>query len=147
MRPLSSSQTVAHKFVFPALWIVIFGSGTLTLLVKRSPEAPIFLSLFTIGSAVIYTLAIGLKRVSLRGDSLVISNFRREIIVPISDLERVSGSVFINPELVWLHFKHDTGFGKKIIFAPRHRWFRGFSRHPVVEELNRLRRRGIQVGA
>ncbi len=57
-----------------------------------------------------------LKKVTRKENDLVISNFRKVVEVPLQDVERVSGSVLIHPELVWLHFRRPNGFGSKVVF-------------------------------
>lgn len=42
------------------------------------------------------------------------------------------------PELVWVHLRPPTELGQHIVFMPKVRWFAGFSRHPIVEELRQL---------
>jgi hypothetical protein len=98
--------------------------------------APPFVLAWIVGTSVIYWSCIRLKKVSLVGDSFVISNFRREIRVAARDVERVTGSVLWSPELVWLHVRTPTDFGRKIVFMPGVRLFGGFSQHPLVSELS-----------
>ena len=98
----------------------------------------IFLTVTVGGGAWIYWSCGRLKRVRLSGDSLLVSNFRDEMRVPLSQIERVTGSVLMNPELVWVHFRRPTAFGDRIVFMAPWRWPSGFSRHPVVGELQRL---------
>jgi hypothetical protein len=49
-----------------------------------------------------------LKKVSLTADVFVISNYRSRIDVPLRDVERVSGSRFMSPELIRLRFRRPT---------------------------------------
>ena len=77
-------------------------------------------------------------RVELSGDTLLVSNYRRSVRVPLAQIERVSGSILMSPELVWVHFRRPTELGDRIVFMGRWRWPAGFSRHPVVAELTRL---------
>ena len=91
-----------------------------------------------LGSAWWYWISIRLKKVTLEDDLLVISNFKTQVKIPLRDIERVSGSILMNPELVWLHLASPTEFGSKIVFMAKFRFFSGLTRHPVVEELERL---------
>ncbi len=92
----------------------------------------------TVITAILVALFIRLKAVSLDGKALVISNFRREIRVPLSELDRATGSIGGNLEFVWLHFKSVTPFGKTVLLMPPNRLTFGFSRHPLVAQLNAL---------
>ena len=73
-----------------------------------------------------------LKRVALSKTSLHVSNFLREIVVPLSDISGVSeieGTAY----RVCIYFKSETPFGHQIRFSPK-----GLSPprpHPIVAEL------------
>ena len=87
----------------------------------------------------LYWCGIRLKKVTLDGDVLLISNFRKEIAISLIDLERVSDSILMNPELVWLRFRRPTEFGTKIVFMPTWRSFSGwFTPHAIVKALENL---------
>jgi len=145
MRTLSSRWTWFYKFAFPTLWIGGFGIGTLQMFLDPdsfSGDDPrdvrwAFMAALLLGSAVIYWSCIRVKRVSLDTDAFLISNYRDEIRVPLHDVERVSGSVLWNPELIWLHFRRPTRFGSRVVFIAPMRFF-GFGRHPLARELNSL---------
>lgn len=77
-----------------------------------------------------------LKQVSIYGDKLYVSNFRREIAVPISEIVDVRGNILARePQRVTIYLRNPTEFGSKIIFIAQHRWFGGWSTHPIVDEL------------
>lgn len=73
-----------------------------------------------------------LKRVALSKTSLYVSNFLREIEVPLSDVssvEEIEGTAY----RVVIVFKRDTAFGRQIRFSPQ-----GLAPphpHPVIAEL------------
>jgi hypothetical protein len=149
MRTLSSDWTFFFKFIFPLIWIGGFAGITLAMFIfpdsfhsagAGSLQDDRLKSLLgtILGGSAIYWSCMRLKKVSLKDDILRISNFRREIEVPLRDIERVSGSILIHPELVWLHFRAPTGFGTKVIFMGKVRSGFGLTPHPVVEEIERL---------
>ncbi len=147
MRELSSPSTIFYKFVFPTLWIGAFVLMTIFMfLVPESFEriAAVrmirwyFAGVTAIGGSAVYWACARIKKVSLDADTLLISNYRQTLAVPLCDVEKVSGSLFVNPELIWLHLRHPTPMGKKIVFMPPVRMFRGFSRHPLLAELRAL---------
>lgn len=146
MRQLSSGMTYFYKYVFTTLWIGGFGLGTLVLLWNgdsirmRSPDFPIlmFPVVLVIGSVLLYLFCGRLKAVSLADQTLVISNFQKTINVPLRDVECVSGSLFMHPELVWITLKVTTEFGTNIQFMAPWRLIQGLTRPPIVAELNDL---------
>ena len=147
-RNLSSSWTFFYKVVLPVLWIGGFAVGTLSLFLVEpsswSPSPPTaemrwaFLGGTLLGSLFLYWFGMRLKTVALDGDVLVISDRGRDVLVPLRDVERVSGSVLMNPELIWLHFRRPTDFGTKVLFMPPLRFFGRYTRHPLVAELEAL---------
>ena len=147
MRTISSDLTFLSKLVLPTLVIGGFASSTLFMFI--APDAFegnwdaremrwYFLAGTLVKGAVLYWYCLRLKRVKLDGAVLLISNFRKQVAVPLHEVERVSGSILINPELIWLHFRRPTDFGTKIVFMPKLRPFPGFRHHPLVKELSEL---------
>lgn len=150
MRYLSSSLTFAGKFVFPVL--VLGTASFLTLFMFLMPVlgkggdeyyamgsislVPLFvLFLFH------FRISIRLKSVALNNDNLVISNFRKRVVVPLSEIEDVYGTIFFMPQLVFIKFKKPTPFGRKIVFVPKAKFFSAWSEHPVAREIRVLIRK------
>jgi hypothetical protein len=146
MRDLSSKWTWFYKFAFPTLWVGGFAFSTLIMFLapdswKEGDSRElrwVFLGVTVVGTLLFYWSCMRLKGVRLRGDVLLISNFETEIEVPLRDVEQISGSLLVNPELMWLRFRRPTEFGTKVVFMPPFRFFHGFSRHPLVEELQEM---------
>ena len=147
MEELSSRLTFFYKFVFPTLWIGVF--ALVTLLMFVAPEASrskedvreirwLFLAVTVVGAALFYWACMRIKRVFLDRRELVISNYRRTIRVPLRDVERVSASLLMSPELIWLHLRRPTELGSRIVFMPKQRFFGGWRRHPLARRLNEL---------
>jgi len=157
-RTLSSAQTFLMKFVFPVLWIGGFAAGTTAMFLAgegqydgagQPPPSEmkwIFLLVTLAGSAFIYWCCVRLKRVSIDGSSLVISNYLKEIVVPLRELERVSENRWINIHPVTLSFRRETDFGRSVVFMPRMRLFSFLSSHPVVEEIRTAARLATRDG-
>lgn len=151
VRALSSSMTFYYKFVFPTLWIG--GFAFVTILMFTAPDSfkgntdirgvrTIFFIVTISGAVLFYWCCMRLKRVGFKDNVLIVSNFRKEIIIQLGDVDRVSGSFMIHPELIWLHLRRPTDFGDKIVFTPKWRFFSGFTRHPMVGELQKLTEAG-----
>lgn len=147
LKTLSSAQTFLMKFLFPPLWISGFGFGTLSLWLgtmygengAQTPDGMKWLFLFSwiVGTA--FSLAcVGLKRVRVDSKSLYVSNYLREITVPLSMIEDVTEDRWWNIHPVTIHFRSATEFGQKITFMPKYRVFGLWSSHPVVAELKQL---------
>lgn len=143
-RTLSSMQTFLMKVVFPVIWIGLFGFGTFMLWVgaisgRAGASAPAFLKwqflvMWIAGSAFILWSCGRLKRVRIDREFLYVSNYRREVAVPLSMIEDVTENRWINIHPVTVRFRVPTEFGQTITFMPTARFF-GWSSHPVVKEL------------
>jgi len=143
-RTLSSAQSFLMKVIFPILWIGGFGAATLNLWLGTmhgpgGTGAPTFmrwqfLVMWLAGAAFIGWSCARLKRVRIDREFLYVSNYRREIMVPLSTIEAVTENRWINIHPVAVRFRVPTEFGQTITFMPTARFF-GWSSHPVVEEL------------
>ena len=152
-RTLSSAQTFFMKVIVPVVWITLFSMGTLLLFASpaaseaRAGGLPdgtmkwIFLVATIAGTAFMYWACIRLKRVALDGDSLLVSNYLREVRIPLGEIEDVTENRWVNIHPVTIHFRHETEFGNSVVFMPRARFFGFLSAHPVVEELLTAARR------
>jgi hypothetical protein len=117
-RELSSSWTFFDKVIFPIFWSGLFGAGTACLFLQNQPEAPGFLVALIIGSLFIWFSGYDLKKVSVDGDEIIISNYLKTCRVPMSEIVAVTENRMINPKLIWIYFKHRTPLGQRIKFTP-----------------------------
>ena len=142
---ISSLQTLPTKIIFPVLWITLFGFAPLVLFINQ-PNASgasvkwIFLLVWVAGTAFIYWSCIRLKAVSIDSNHLYVSNYLREISIPLSEISDVTENLWINSHPVTIHLRAFSEFGDKIVFIPKIRMFAFFSSHPVVSELMELAR-------
>ena len=143
-KSLSSDLTFLVKFIVFPLSMTLFGGGA--ILAACSPEAipaewdrEVFMAGMFLGFvalAAMYAFAYArLKRVELNGTTITLSNFIRETDTSLENLESVSGSLCMFPELVWLVFRRPTPFGNKVVFIGKYRFLAGWTPHPVVREL------------
>jgi hypothetical protein len=143
-RKLSSRQTALAKFAIPA---TIYAAAAALLIiffaVPLLSEEP-----FSSGGALISLVVAGvlirwgsayvpLKAVSLDGRHLLVSNYRKEIAVPLSEVEQVAEVKQFEQKLVVLSLKRPTEFGREIKFLPRAQP-RLWKEHSVVGELRGL---------
>lgn len=148
-RTLSSSQTLLMKCVFPVMWISVFGFGTLGLFAggfrgannSLPPESMkwAFLAGWIGGTMFIYWGCVRLKRVRIDGTWLYVSNYVREIRIPLEAIANVTENRWLNIHPVTIHLRSVSEFGDRIIFMPKVRMFHWRS-HPVVEELLEMAR-------
>jgi hypothetical protein len=131
------------KFVFPVFWIGGFGFETVLLfgadhLGHRPPQPDMkwaFLGILLVGGTIIYWSCVRLKRVVMTDSELRISNYRREIVVPLSEVDEVTVNRWVNLHPVTVQFARRTDFGHRIVFMPKARPLGFFSAHPIVGEL------------
>ena len=145
-KELSSPLTLFYKF-FPAFWIPFFGLGTFGLLFgvfqgKDGSPPPdsfklLFLTLWIGGSIFSYLTCAALKQVSIDERFLYVSNYIKEISIPLDEIVEVTENRWLNIHPVTAHLKRSTVFGNKITFMPTMRFF-NWSSHPVVNELKSI---------
>ncbi|HWS99414.1 MAG TPA: hypothetical protein VN256_04005 [Pyrinomonadaceae bacterium] len=148
-RKLSSDTTLFLKFVLPGIltfagvficfifvWIIASGQGFHFMVL-------VFLYIWAWAAGFWCHILIPIKEVSLDGYSghLYISNYRREVVVPVSEIKDVRETdqygYFYS---ITLTFKRPTEFGRKIKFLPYPEWGQSWRRkeHSLVGELKRL---------
>jgi len=140
---LSSRSTIYYKFLFPAVWLSVGGTAMVGLWSfagqgadgKDVPTAVkcVGLGMWAGGLAFVLWFCAGLKKVRRDGESLYVSNYRREITVPFSEIVSVTENLWLNPIQVTVHFRTPTEFGRKVTFMPELFWM--WMSHPVVAEL------------
>jgi hypothetical protein len=138
------------KIIFPALWIPGWGFATLMAFISSDADPgakPFLLFGWVVGSAFIYWTGIRLKEVSVDDNFLYVSNYLKEVSIPLSDIYDVTENVWINIHPVTIHLKSPSDFGDKITFMPKTRFFAFFSSHPVVRELKVLAARSRNMTA
>ena len=139
-RVISASHTALVKWGLPGL-IVLQGIGWvigwMRVLQGDEPVAPIVI-LYAAVSAALFPwgawACLGLKRVALSESDLRISNFRREIVVPLRDVDSV-GRTVLGMNAIIINFARDTDFGRRIKFLPKRMFFRFTWTHPLVDRL------------
>jgi hypothetical protein len=143
-RAISSRQTFFVKFILPVLWIGSFGAGVVAVSLGSiggnvPPEAAwIFIGLWVLGTTMFSLLFVPLKKVSIAGNVLAISNYRRQIAVPATDIARITENRWLNYHPVTIHLRRDTALGRTITFMPKVCPFLFWRSHPIVAELRAL---------
>ena len=146
-KQLSSDSTVFWKYTFPGLWIPMMGVGAIAA-GRLSLEEPAWI-LFTLGwliaSSYLIWFARRLKNVSIDGDFIYVSGFRKQIQIPLAHIEGVKENFWASPKLITLTLNHPSEFGTKIVFVPDFLVFAALRSHPVVQEINTAVRRRRSV--
>jgi hypothetical protein len=146
---LSSAWTFSAKFVFPVLWISGFGSGTVLLWVGDLhdknhvlPSAElkfVFVGAWIVGSTFILWANASLKRVGINGQNLFVSNYFREILIPLNTVTDVKQNRWLNSRPITIHLGDATEFGDRLTFIPKRRIRFLFWRvDPLVQKLKQF---------
>jgi hypothetical protein len=128
---LSSLMTVPLKVIFPVA-IAYFGVRFSS---NPTGDGHLFIMFFLM---VNLALTIPIKRVRADDRSIYVSNYGREVAVPLSQIERIIDHRWLNVRPVTVCFRTDTHFGRQITFIPRSRFVVPWRSHPVAEELRGL---------
>ncbi|CAN5501228.1 hypothetical protein BH10ACI2_BH10ACI2_25770 [soil metagenome] len=143
-RPLSSVITVFAIAVGPflcllAIGLIIFRLFYGTVTGNSTPSLEI---IFPIGVVGFFTLVAGtlrpVRKVSVDDEDLYISNYLKEVSVPLSQILNVTDSGWATGHRISIYLRSPSEFGQKIDFLPRHSRIGLFPGHPVVRELFRL---------
>jgi hypothetical protein len=142
---LSSFQTFFVKFVVPVLLLCALGAIVLSLFLtpgswRDAPGNPAA-TWFVLAGAVVagffyWQFAAGLKAVRMDATSLYVSNYREELVVPLTNVADVTENRWIKGRPVTIHFHAATEFGDRITFLPTLRmWMFPWVSHPVVAQI------------
>lgn len=140
---LSSSITFFHKFISPFVSLVaivfmvrVVNGG----LVRQLPTFAMFviLAAFAGGMAMTIWLAYMIKKVSVDGEYLIVSDYKHEIAVPLSDIYDVSEMRWMQPYWITITFRRPTAFGDSILFVPPFRLLSFWVANPLVDQIRSM---------
>jgi hypothetical protein len=69
---------------------------------------------------------------------LRLSNYRREVLVPLASVVAVRENRWLNIRPITIEFREPTPFGQRVVFMPAGRGQPFWKVHPVAEELRQL---------
>lgn len=139
-RELSSKQTFFLKIILPIIFAamlmtvfagIIFSSKKVELL----PLIILFPLIGLFGIFSMYLTVMRYKKVSVDYEFLYVSNYRKEIKIPVSNIADVTEIKWVRTRPITIHFKNDSEFGRKIVFMPKFNGFRMFADNPIIAEL------------
>lgn len=132
--------TFWYKFIFPGLVPVFFANFYLGPGIHGIEPALVWMTAATSVVICAYWLwtVLPIKRVLLdaANQRLYVSNYRREIVVPLSDIAHVTEFTWHDPRRITLHLRTPCEFGDSIAFLATYQfggWLAG--EHPIVNEL------------
>jgi len=142
-RTISSRLTFFYKIIIPLFSLVIPGIVAPSLIIQEPDKRWGLLFAMTTGLLVVAVfvifllVSIPLKYLEIDDHFLFVSNFRRTIMVPLSEIEEV-GYPFpgLGPLTASVKFKIPTAFGKEILFLPRVSFW-SFS-HSTADDLRKI---------
>ena len=140
-RRISSLHTFSTKFVVPVVApvFVLFFFFVEASFGNVSPESVVF-RIIVLASFFLYFYFISwqIKYVAIDSDNLYVSNYFREITVPIADIDHVTEFLLSEPRRITIQLRTPSEFGPKIVFLGTYRGFAFLSPHPIVDELQSL---------
>lgn len=141
-RELSSKQTFLLKIILPIMIGIICILMLTMIAVNIRTNATLPLLIVTIflaaGIYVMFRTTMRYKKVAVDDEFLYVSNYRKEIKIPLSNIADVTEIKWIRTRPITIHLKNDSEFGRKIVFTPKMNGFRVFADNPVIGELKAL---------
>jgi len=147
MRDLSSKQTLFIKFVIPVLVIALLifvvargmtvGQGSHWSIGALLFSAMGWLFLISLGIAgyLVWWSLARLKRVCMDDQFLYVSDYFKEIKVPLLEVEDIREIPWSKYHPITIKFQWGTEFGPDVVFVPKMSWFPYRASHPVVDEI------------
>lgn len=118
-RTISSSWTFAAKFVPFTLWNVFLGTQIGPLLVDQDGVKWVPLFFWITGALMLWWSYGRIKKVEYDDEYLYVSNFLKTVRVPLSRVcEMWEVSDRVRPRHIFISFKDQTPFGRRIVFWP-----------------------------
>lgn len=137
MRVLSSRATPFYRFFTPLAWFLLW-VFLASFIEAATDYYEIILGVALLGACLFFWHGSRLRKVILDRDTLIISNYSREVSVPLTSISQVNGSRWAKTKDVTITFDHDIGFGDKVVFVPKTRWLWPWQEHPIAAEMRKL---------
>ncbi len=145
-RQLSTKLTILAKIVLPGFWLFTIGLITLMAFLGVEPKSTsqpspkfLLLGMEIVGATIYYFTVMKFMAVAVDERFLFVSNFLKEISIPLSNVSDVTEIVWIRGNPVTIHLRTPSEFGRKITFIPKSKGlFKFFQPHPFVAELKEM---------
>lgn len=139
-RVISSGGTFYYKIILPVILLICTIALPTAVYFDGSGNhlsVAFFFFLYLLVCTVIFLLiAKKFKKVSIDDNFLYISNYLKEITIPLSNIADVTETKWLRGHPVTIHLNPASEFGNKITFLSKFRF--SFKSHPIVEELKEL---------
>ncbi len=139
---LSSKLTYFYKWIFPPVWIITFSFITYSFWTGTCAGYGVtkwlVLAFFIGCSLYLLWFSSRLKKVKLLGKHLIVSDYRTEELIPLSQIEEVKETRLWNPKLIKLNLKRPGKIGNEIVFIAPLGFYPVWSDHPLVENLRNI---------
>jgi hypothetical protein len=117
------------------MWVVICSAGAAGSDMRRGL---LVLAMLIVGFWLWYVAGRPLLVVRVDERFLHVSDYRRGLRVPLSDISGITDNRLMNPRTITIQLDRPTMFGSRLTFMPKVRFIFFFSMHPAVAELNEL---------
>ncbi|MEP6788942.1 MAG: hypothetical protein ABJB40_10960 [Acidobacteriota bacterium] len=146
LRRISSILTVFYKFILPAIFAIgivnvwiIWGARSL----HPKEDIPVWffyvIPFFLLVTSILSAWRLKWVAIDAANLRLYVSNYRKEIAIPFSEIANVTEFRFSDPRRITIHLPNETEFGKKIVFIGTYRFLGIWAGpHPIVDELQNL---------
>lgn len=140
-RELSTKLTILTKIILPVFSTLVMCLITLTMFLgaeqnnHQPPPKFQMLGATAAVAAFFYFTVMRFMRVHVDEKFLYVSNFLKEISIPLAGIRDVTEIVWLRGHPITIHLRDASEFGSKITFLPKSKGFKFFQPHPVVAEL------------
>jgi hypothetical protein len=138
-RVISSKDTFFYKIILPVFFLIcaVVLPPVVYLYDSKDNSAAAFFVFFTMLmlATLIFLMTKKTKKLSLNDNFLYVSNYLKEIAVPLSNIDKILWFSDMRPTMIYL--KTPSEFGKKINFFPNIK-ATSWKSNPIVEELKEL---------
>ena len=141
LRRLSSLATIYCKFLLvvvleaTAFAGLVYFARVVLGYTNFEPAFFAFMALIAFVAIAGFITFFQLKRVRVDENYLYISNYKKEITIPVSEIANVIQNGGLKLRSVTIRLRSPSEFGRNIVFLPRLNTLVFLSPHPVVEEL------------
>ena len=139
-RQISSKTTILLKIILPIiftfqltamLFLMFFSFGRNEYLALKF----FFPVMIVVGLFALFRTTMKYKKVALDDEFLYVSNYLKEIKIPLSHVGDVTEFKWIRNRPITIHLRTESEFGRKITFTPKSNGFRIFADNPMIAEL------------
>lgn len=146
-RTISALSTPIYKFVWPPVFLIspiwfVFGGFAKQVGNDQffRDYALLFIFIFLFNAAIFGWLALKVKRVEVDAEHLYVSDYRKEVRIPLEEIVDVTEMRWVQPHWVTVHLTRPSDFGKKIVFVPPWRFGAFWTKNELVGDLKELAR-------